>query len=1587
MSRRLSSDVYLEDVTIVFITTFVQKQIVRIIMRSMPTWDLFRYKYQSEELQRARFEDLARAIFCYRYDIKFGLFQCFNHAGNETDTIEEDGQIIGFQAKYFSKHIDKDNIIQSIEAAHNRHPEQTKVIIYTNIPFGNPPVGQSKTSTQKSIDDKAAKLGITTEWTTDTMILDQAAHVEWIYDVFFGVGPNLASLVKEEIDNTESILGPISSEISYSSKTYKVDRSEIALKLHNGIGRNNHFVIHGEGGSGKSGLVKDIWKDFGNTIPVCIRKAEFFKGIVFSDVFRHTNSYTAAQFASAFNTDKKIFVIDSAERLQEIEDDTVLRYTLDFLDKKGWSIIFTVRNAYLNELRDNLGMTYKLNCSYISIGNISTEEVVKIADSLGVELPKKESFKSRLTNLFYLDLYVNCNGQELANDSYKNFIDRVWKSKIAGKVKTAGISIKREKCFKEIVKARITSGRFYAKQDEFDAEPLQKLIDDEIIAINPKGIYITHDIYEEWGLTKVVDDVWNDSESLAVFFESLGTSYVIRRAYRLWLTDKIENSEAEVSSLIKASIQDSIVPLWQDEIIVAILHSSYASKFLSDSEYELTQNNAALLNRVVFLLQLACKQFIEFRTLKDTDYPIYAPEGAGWSAVIEFLYTHQDSGLKIKYQTNVLYDWTIYNSEGPTTRLCGLIALKVWSQTENHDTSFLDEKFGDTLAQIICNSAFEIKRELSELINKIIDNQWFWYNKPYYNLSQYFLTRPIYSRNLIAAIPLSVIQLAEAFWTDDTDPQADCWDRRADFNQEHRFGIRTVDFGRGYSPASSMQSPMFLLLSFKPKETLDFFINFTNKCIAHYKSVAEQYESLEEIVLHLPNGQDIPVVGSLGLWELYRGALHSVVPDLFQSIYMALEKFLLDEADDGNDRFVMTIFDILLKRSQSISTTAIISSVICAHPEKYWKYALILFKTPELFNYDRQRCTDEALLKQFYGLDAYLDLDLAKERMATLEQPFRKRHLEFQCTEYQYKHFEGISEEEQKNISDEISLIIDYLFNYSNQLPEKEKNVLQILLFRMDRRKHKPAVKKIEGKGIQIELNPCLPDGLRAFSEDTTSHIEQTLRFLPLFNWAVGKATHDIKTETESKFDNNPELVVSEIKGLIQKLSSGVRFMPMDNNTPFIAAGEVIVNYSDKLCDESRLFCKDLIDRMIERSFEDTYAPQIHDGLESCVHAVPALMHKFPIEAEKYKRYLIKLLLNIHPIGNYSRICDYAINALKSEWVSSNRTLIDNEFISEYIYVALQIEKMKETEISSGSMCHGPYGMARYSMAKIFDKVDNVLDSNSLSDIESQKIETLTPTYAELLLSILTAMTIDYTSTTIMRRLTPIFAATLQKSADYHSRFDRQIYLYRTFADYLLDCPESVIPGLLQPFLDKIDGYEYSKYFLEAFINVESIHPRVNTFWAVWKTLYPIVTESKHRYSGGLIKSYMLATYGLCESKSWESLRSADLWLYEKMAQECGDSPAVLFSISKALNYFACNYIQQGIGWIYIITSEHSDLRLGDSENDTIFYLEKVLNKYVRENRMSIKTDTTIKDKILNILTFMVERNSTQAYMLRELIV
>lgn len=64
--------------------------------------------------------------------------------------------------------------------------------------------------------------------------------------------------------------------------------------------------------------------------------------------------------------------------------------------------------------------------------------------------------------------------------------------------------------------------------------------------------------------------------------------------------------------------------------------------------------------------------------------------------------------------------------------------------------------------------------------------------------------------------------------------------------------------------------------------------------------------------------------------------------------------------------------------------------------------------------------------------------------------------------------------------------------------------------------------------------------------------------------------------------------------------------------------------------------------------------------------------------------------------------------------------------------------------------------------------------------------------------------------------------------------------------------------------------------------------------------------------------------------------------------------------------------------------SKHPSIDLRGREPDTIFYMERFIGKVIRKNRSEIRKDKSKRSKLIAILSFMVERNSVQAFMLRD---
>jgi len=97
-----------------------------------------------------------------------------------------------------------------------------------------------------------------------------------------------------------------------------------------------------------------------------------------------------------------------------------------------------------------------------------------------------------------------------------------------------------------------------------------------------------------------------------------------------------------------------------------------------------------------------------------------------------------------------------------------------------------------------------------------------------------------------------------------------------------------------------------------------------------------------------------------------------------------------------------------------------------------------------------------------------------------------------------------------------------------------------------------------------------------------------------------------------------------------------------------------------------------------------------------------------------------------------------------------------------------------------------------------------------------------------------------------------------------------------------------------------------------------------------------------------------------------------------------GTLPSTLYALAKLLNGIGSLYINDGIIWISDIIEKNKDLAKKELESNTIYYMENIVRIYTYKNRENIKKTISLKQEILIILNFLIEKGSVVGYMLRE---
>ncbi|MFN5540407.1 MAG: AVAST type 4 anti-phage nuclease Avs4, partial [Candidatus Melainabacteria bacterium] len=1567
-------------------------------------WDIFKAKFNDRQ---EKFEWLCSVLFAKEFNDGKGLFKYKNQTGIESELLQFNNEWIGFQAKFYETKlaVNQNEFKDSIDKAKKKNPQLTQILFYTNQSLTE----SSSTETKRSqfevdIEQYAKSKGVQVIWRThgwfETDDICQNQQSDYILKYFFSNEKSIIELDNELSNHTENILQNIHSCISWNDQIIQINRQSTLDEIKQKTNSAELFIVHGEAGAGKTALIKDLYDSFKESSKFYLFKATEFSDLKHeNEIFKHYHDFSLSEFVKVYEEEPaKYFVIDSAEKFTDLDErsTSVLQSFLQELIKSGWKVILTTRNHYLADLKNIVVDSLELRFTSIDIPNLLTEQLEEIANQYNFKVPINKLLKTLLRNPFYLNEYLQSYEDSNQYFDLEKFKDTLWRKRIAN---ASTLSSDTEKCFLQIARDRANTGGFII-QSEFDLKVLQWLVNSEIIQYHKdrQGYSISHDIYEEWALERIVDVAFLNLSSYKEFFNKIGQSLPIRRSFRNWLLEKLASDIENVKSFIRESIiSKEIEQFWKDEILVSVLLSDYSESFFEIFEKEILEDYS-FRSRIILLLQTACKEIDETllnslgighldSTMKTN---FMKPCGKGWDCFIDFVHKKQNQMIfHLDEIIQMLNEWNSKNKSGETTKKASKIALNYFVQLSNEDSQFgysSRNERRENLIRIILNGASEIKESLKSIFDLIIKEE-IERGDSFYQIAKTILVSPNESIEVIKVLPEEVLKLADLFWNVPEKERSnelaygghlmDYW--------EVIFGI-TTNYDLKYFPSSSFQTPIYYLLHYHPQITIDFIISFVNKTVEAYTKSNSLDEEIPEIDVVNDNETQKQFISSR-LWCSYRGT--TVSPDLFQSIHMALEKWLLYLAKSYPKNTIESWCLYLLRKSKSSSISAVIASIAIAYPEKLFDIAKILFQTKEFFFCDTSRLASESNALAPLGAGEW-DYLTQRERMESNKLKHRQASLESLALQYQF----DLGKESENDIEKRQQTIWEIFDRYYVKLPSIEIQTVEdktwrLSLARMDLRKMTPELVEQSNQRF-IQFKPSLESDIEIISQKAQEELKIMNEISALSWWSRFRFEgRQDKYEQYLHYESNPSLVIEETKKIIEKLGdTSDQFNLLKQHIPSYSCTVLIRDFADLLNDQEKNFCKDIIFQYANSLFEENHEYQIADGVEAAINAFPYLLKYFPEEKYKIKSILLLTLFNEYPLGFDKRICYYSIEAIINNklWESSPEDA--NSIFLGYLSLVHKYNNLINPirrELIQKGVYKFSFSLTIQRFKELYGSDLNMILDNQISFAQLTDLKGVRLTYLCTALNMLPVRLIDTNQAQFMQIICSLFAKNLFNK-DSKRDTERMDYMLKhrfldKFSAIVLNSPSDKCIEYIRPFLKNFSNCDNVAEFFKQFILAQDNFNQYEKFWFIWESFYnkivDICSENNKRsyYSQNIIHSYLFAIdIWNKDIQEWHSLTDRQISFFEKVSKDMGHHPAVIYSLSTILNGVASKFQKEGISWISHILNNHSQHLSSNLETNTIFYLENLVRNFIFNNRDEIKTNRQIKNRLVTVLTMIRKR-------------
>lgn len=1562
-----------------------------------PNWNNFLAKFY--EKPQIYFEWFCYLLFCQEFKKPAGIFRYKNQSGIETNPIINGDEVIGWQSKFYDTKLSdhKDDLIGMIAKSKKNYSNLTKIIFYTNQEWGQ---GKKKNDSEikEKVDRSAKASGIEIEWRTASFFESPLVTVEnkKIAKHFFSPEKSVFDLLEEKQRHTDNVLHEIQTDIDFNDKKIEINRRVLLDRLRESLDQKQILIVSGVGGVGKTAIIKKLHEEEKDSIPFYVFKASEFNKDSINDLF---NEYSLEEFANSHREEvHKVVVVDSAEKLLELTNTDPFKEFLTVLIKDKWQVIFTTRNNYLADLNHDFIDIYKIWPGNFDISNLTQEELTAIAHSNGFNLPEDGKLLELIKNPFYLSEYLRFYTSE--NINYVKFKEKLW-SRIVVKNNPT-----REQCFLATAFRRASEGQFFVTPT-CDGQVLDALVKDGIIGYETAGYFITHDIYEEWALEKKIAVEYIRKANNKEFFENIGESLPVRRGFRTWISERLLLDDQSIRQFIAEIVQgDEISNFWKDELWIAVLLSEHSATFFDFFKEDLLGNDQKLLKRLTFLLRLACKE-VDYDILKrlgvidlnllSIKYVLTKPKGTGWQSAIRFIYDNLDEiGVKnIHFILPVIHEWNQKVKQGETTRLSSLIALKYyqWAIEEDVYLSRGDDK--KYLLQTILHGAAMIKPEFEEVFGDVLKHRWNNHRDPYCDLMKAILT-DMDAQPVWITLPEYVLRVADLFWHRPPKEKGDYYNL---MDIEDEFGLNSSH--HDYFPQSPYQTPIWWLLQAELKETIDFILNFTNKTTDHFSHSRFAKNEVEEVNVFIEEGKYVKQYICNRLWCSYRGT--QVSTHLLSSIHMALEKYFLEDGKDMESKILESWLLYLLCNSKSASISAVVTSIVLAYPGKTFNVAKVLFQTKDFFHFDMNRFVlDQShkssliSLRDGYGGPNYKNSLHEEDRIKACDDPHRNKSLVQLALSFQVLGSEDTSEEETNERQQALWSIFD---KYYSQLPNENQGTeadktWRLFLARMDWRKMKVTTEEKEGR-IEISFNPEIDPKLKEYSEAALKKSSELMIYTSLKLWASYKRDKDERSKQYGKYENNPQLALKDTKEIIDRINEDAdeNYRLFNGDIPADVCSILLIEYFKELSEEEREYCKDIILKYSKIPLMPHYQYQISDGTASAISALPVVFQNYPMDRENVKVILLLTLFNDYPIGmggdSYCAFPSMAVHKLWDNHFDDMQSLLIGYLVFKPKYEGLREKLRQESyekgidEIDKQNLNVNFFNDYEQGLKKI---IENTISINDLKDMENTDLYILNTSFQLIPMQTSNAVHKQLMLSIIATFATNLLSPGLEDKVKYSVRHS----FLKKLACSVLNASEQDIPDYLKPFLDGFNGSEPIAELFDQFILAEDRLDTYEKFWRVWILFYEkMVALCKdgdgYGYLDRIIKSYLFAQILWEESATdWHTFKDSDSHFFSSIARNIGHCPSTLYSLAKSLNNVASRYLNPGIAWLSGMLACNKELWTAKLEENTIYYLESLVRKYIYKERERIRKTKQLKEEVLVILEFLVEKGSVVGYMSRE---